>query len=335
MHIIMSRLLKKTGLSILAAALIKLLFFRFDEFLNVDLIFITVILAILWEGNLWIDTQLNRRYSWLTNPKKRILYQIIACTIYTANTLFFAMYLIHQVKFGDGELINPKMREIFIPSLFLAFAVLAATIGIQFFRYWKQSLIDVEKYKTESAVAQLQNLKNQLNPHFLFNNLSVLSSLVYKSQDKAVEFITELSKVYRYILDNKNSEVVPLRDEISFINHYIYLLKIRFDDSLIFTLKIDENKNDFYLPPMCLQMFVENTIQHNEASIVNPLRVSIYTYADTLVIENTVLPRSDVMESSKTGIQNIESRYSYFTDKKVEIINNGKNFKVALPLGIN
>ena len=332
MQIIKTGLLKKTGISILAAVLIKLLFFRLDEFLNVDLIFITLIVAIVWEGNLRIDAQLNKRYSWLTNPKKRILYQITACTIYTANTLFFTMYLIHQVKFGDGELINPKMREMFIPSLLLAFGILASTIGIQFFRSWKHSLVDVEKYKTESAVAQLQNLKNQLNPHFLFNNLSVLSSLVYKSQDKAVEFINELSKVYRYILENNNSEVVPLRDEIEFLNHYIYLLKIRFEESVIFTVKIDETKNDFYLPPMCLQMLVENTIQHNEASMANPLRVSIYTDNETLVIENTVLQRCDLIESSKTGIQNSESRYSFFTDKKVIVINDGKYYKVILPL---
>ncbi len=332
MQIIKTGLLKKTGISILAAVLIKLLFFRLDEFLNVDLIFITLIVAIVWEGNLRIDAQLNKRYSWLTNPKKRILYQITACTIYTANTLFFTMYLIHQVKFGDGELINPKMREMFIPSLLLAFGILASTIGIQFFRSWKHSLVDVEKYKTESAVAQLQNLKNQLNPHFLFNNLSVLSSLVYKSQDKAVEFINELSKVYRYILENNNSEVVPLRYEIEFLNHYIYLLKIRFEESVIFTVKIDETKNDFYLPPMCLQMLVENTIQHNEASMANPLRVSIYTDTETLVIENTVLQRNDLIESSKTGIQNIESRYSFFTDKKVIVINDGKYYKVILPL---
>ena len=148
------------------------------------------------------------------------------------------MYTIHQLRFGDGEIINPKMAEIFKPAVFFTFAVLAIHISFQFFRALKESLIQVEKYKTQSANAQLQNLKNQLNPHFLFNNLSVLTSLVYKNQDKATDFINELAKVYRYVLDTKNSELVPLQEELEFINHYIYLQKIRFEDSILFEINI-------------------------------------------------------------------------------------------------
>ena len=179
---------------------------------------------------------------------------------------------------------------------------------------------------------QLQNLKNQLNPHFLFNNLSVLTSLVYKNQDKAADFINELAKVYRYVLDTKNSELVPLQEELDFINHYIFLQKIRFEDSISFEIKIEESKKSDYLLPMCLQMLVENTIQHNETSQANPLKVLIYTDNDSLVIENPILSRSHISESTKTGIKNIKQRYSFFTDKKVIVSNNGKVFKVILPL---
>ncbi|MFZ4770353.1 MAG: sensor histidine kinase, partial [Ferruginibacter sp.] len=196
----------------------------------------------------------------------------------------------------------------------------------------KQSLIDVERYKTESAVAQLQNLKSQLNPHFLFNNLSVLTSLVYKNQDKAADFINELSKVYRYVLDNNNSELVTLQHELDFLNHYTYLLKIRFENSVSFTINIDENNLLKYLPPICLQMLVENTIQHNEASQAKPLQVNIYTNNDTLIIENNIQARSDFAESSKTGLENLQARYSFFTERKVVIFNNDNIFKVALPL---
>jgi LytS/YehU family sensor histidine kinase len=192
--------------------------------------------------------------------------------------------------------------------------------------------LEIEKYKTESAAAQLQNLKNQLNPHFLFNNLSVLTSLVYKNQDKAAHFINELAKVYRYVLDSKNTELVPLQEELDFINHYIYLQKIRFEDSVVFEINIEENKKSAYLLPMCLQMLVENTIQHNETSQANPLKVLIYTNNNTLVIENQIKSRSNVVDSSKTGLKNIELRYSYFTDEKVTVYNNGAIFKVILPL---
>jgi hypothetical protein len=188
---------------------------------------------------------------------------------------------------------------------------------------------DIEK---EQLKTNLALLKNQISPHFLFNNLSVLTSLVYKNQDKAVDFINELSKVYRYVLYSNNSELVTLQDELEFLSHYIYLLKIRFENSISIDIKIDENQKQSYVLPLCLQMLVENTIQHNVASQANPLKVSIYTNNNSIIVENTVRPRSDLNESSKTGLNNIQSRYSFFTDEKIEIVSNDKIFKVILPL---
>jgi LytS/YehU family sensor histidine kinase len=242
------------------------------------------------------------------------------------------MYWLHQLRYGDGRIINRKMIEIFPPAILFTFALLAVKIGSEFFIALKNSLIELEKHKTESANAQLQNLKNQLNPHFLFNNLSVLTSLVHKNQDKAAHFITELAKVYRYVLDTKSSELVTLQEELTFINHYIYLQKIRFEDRISFEIKIDERKKTDYLLPMCLQMLVENTIQHNETSQANPLQVIIYTENNSLIIENPIKLRSNIADSTKTGLKNIEMRYSFYTDEKVIVINNGKVFKVILPL---
>jgi len=323
----------KTGISIIIAFLFKILFFKANEFIDFDLIYITGMVLILWEGNLQIDKWLNTRYRWLENPKKRLIIQAISSTLFTTVILFELMFIIHQIKFSDGEIINRKMQETFIPAVFFTYILLTITVGSQFFKAWKQSLVDVEKYKTESSNAQLQNLKNQLNPHFLFNNLSVLTSLVHKNQDKAVEFINELSKVYRYVLDTKNSELVSLEEELNFLEHYVFLLKIRFESGIIFIIEIEESrKKTAYLLPMCLQMLVENTIQHNETSQANPLKVSIYTNNNSLIVENPVQPRSGFKESTKTGLKNMQSRYSYFTDEKVEIFNDGKTFKVVLPL---
>jgi LytS/YehU family sensor histidine kinase len=224
------------------------------------------------------------------------------------------------------------MIEVFPPALLFTFVLLTVKIGSEFFSALKNSLLETEKYKTENAIAQLQNLKNQLNPHFLFNNLSVLTSLVYKNQDKAADFINELAKVYRYVLDTKNYELVTLQEELEFLNHYIYLQKIRFEDSILFEMNIEESKKSNYLLPMCLQMLVENTIQHNETSQANPLHVLIYTQNNSLVIENPIRPRTNVVDSSKTGLKNIEMRYSFFTDEKVIVFNKGGIFKVILPL---
>ncbi len=322
----------KVLIALAIALLFKILFFRLPEVIGFDLIMITGIILIIWEGNKIIDHLLNSKYKWIENPKRRLFIQAIAFMLFTSITLFVLMFTLHQIRFADGRLINRKMAEIFLPALFFALALITLYISYQFFSAWKQSLIDVERYKTESAVAQLQNLKSQLNPHFLFNNLSVLTSLVYKNQDKAADFINELSKVYRYVLDNNNSELVTLQHELDFLKHYTYLLKIRFENSVSFTINIDENNLLKYLPPICLQMLVENTIQHNEASQAKPLQVNIYTNNDTLIIENNIQARSDFAESSKTGLENLQARYSFFTERKVVISDNGNIFKVALPL---
>ena len=326
------KIINKLGIAIAITLFFKVVFFRIEEFFEWDLLFITAIVLIIWQGNEAIDTLLNTRYPWIENARKRLIIQSLLSFVYTSITLFALMYLLHQLRFGDGRIINRKMMEIFPPAILFTLALLAVKIGSEFFIALKDSLLEVEKYKSESANAQLQNLKNQLNPHFLFNNLSVLTSLVYKNQDKAANFINELAKVYRYVLDTKNVELVPLQEELDFINHYIYLQKIRFEDSILFEINVEESKKNDFLLPMCLQMLVENTIQHNETSQANPLKVLIYTQNNSLIIENPILTRRNVTDSTKTGLKNIEQRYSFFTDEKVVVNNNGKTFKVILPL---
>lgn len=324
--------LSKIGAAIIVALLFKLLFFRLSDFLQPDLFIIPFIVLILWEGNTYIDRQLEKRYSWLDSPKQRIISQFVVSLIFTAITLFVLMNFLHFIKFGEIRLFNRAIRQMFVPAIVITFLGLVVYISSQFFKAWNQSLVEVEKHKTASASAQLENLKNQLNPHFLFNNLSVLSSLVYQDQDKAVDFINELSKVYRYVLDSKNAELVSLQEELAFLEHYMYLLKIRFGSSISFSITIHQEQKSLFLPPMCLQMLVENTIQHNETSQANPLQVTIYTEKNRLLITNPIQPRSDKAKSSQTGLKNMQVRYQFFTDDKMEIIRTDKTFTVILPL---
>jgi two-component system LytT family sensor kinase len=325
-------IIKKLGIAIAITLFFKIVFFRLDEFLDWDLLYIIALVLIIWFGNNLIDKWLNTKHPWIENAKKRVTIQSLLSVVFTSISLFTLMYLLHQLRFGDGRIINHKMIEIFPPAILFTFALLAAKIGSEFFMALKNSLIEIEIHKTESANAQLQNLKNQLNPHFLFNNLSVLTSLVHKNQDKAVSFINELAKVYRYVLDTKNSELISLQEELEFLNHYIYLQKIRFEERILFHINIDQSKKSDYLLPMCLQLLVENTIQHNETSIANPLHVLIYTEKNALIIENLIKLKTNVPDSTKTGLKNIEKRYSFYTDEKVNIFNDGKVFKVILPL---
>lgn len=319
------------GIGLIISSLFKLLFFRREPFFNDVFVIIIMATVVILEGNLRIDNWLNQHYSWVNFPKKRFISQFVISLTYTVFLLYLLMFTIHVLKSGKYELFNHKMGQVLIPATFVTIAAIAMDICYQFFKVWKQSLIEVEKYKTESANAQLQNLKNQLNPHFLFNNLSVLSSLIYQNQDKAVDFINELSKVYRYVLENKNAELVSLQEELSFLEHYIYLLKIRFGENIIFDIRVNEIENRF-IPPMCLQMLVENTIQHNETSRANPLKVAIFTENKHLIVSNPTQPRSDKSESSQTGLKNMKFRYQFFTDEQIEIIHNENFFTVTLPL---
>lgn len=327
-----NRLVYGVGIGLVIAILFKTLLFQREKKIDDEIFNVILVTLILLEGNIEIDHWLNRKISWISLPIKRMIFQLIANLFYTSIILIIAVAIIEFIKHGIWDIFNPKLKEIFMPTMVITFMILLLYTSIQFLKSWKTSIIELEQYKTESANAQLQNLKNQLNPHFLFNNLSVLTSLVYKNQDKAANFINELAKVYRYVLDTKTSELVPLQDELTFLNHYIYLQKIRFEDSISFEIKIEENTNTSYVLPMCLQMLVENTIQHNEASQAHPLQVLIYTKNKSLVIENPIKPRSNVADSTKTGLKNIEQRYSFFTDEKVVVQNNGAVFKVILPL---
>jgi len=292
-----------------------------------------IITILVWEGNLWIDFWMEKKHPWLKKPLVRILIHAPVSIVFSTITIFgtmflFDLYLCEIPKSGKETLMIVSVAV----GILITFIILSVEIGTQFFAHWRKSLIEVEKYKAESLQAQLQNLKDQINPHFLFNNLSVLSSLVYKDQDKSVDFINQLSKVYRYLLDNRNNELVTLENELTFIKSYTYLLQIRFDTNIIFDIQVPQDKLQLMLPPMALQMLIENAIKHNEVSSAFPLKISITVDQDVLQVINNLQLRKVEEESSKTGLQNIKQRYTYFTNKQVEVVQTEKQFIVRIPL---
>lgn len=292
-----------------------------------------LITFLIWEGNLNIDFWLNKYLPWQNNPMNRILVQLPVSFLYSGTILYVTMRLYNQFvcRLPVTEQSNFFAISVTI-GLLVSIVLLSVEIGAQFFKQWKNTLIEVEKYKSESAQAQLESLKNQVNPHFLFNNMSVLSSLVYKDQDKAVDFINQLSKVYRYLLDNKTSELVTLREEMIFIESYIYLVDIRYTPNLHFVVHIPEDKLNLYLPPMSVQLLIENAIKHNEISSDFPLTIEIYIENDNLLVLNKLRKRIDSEFSSNTGLKNIQSRYAFFTDKEVIIEQTESQFKVSIPI---
>jgi len=303
---------------------------RFKDF--VVSIFITVI---VWEGNLRIDQWLNQKYPWLTMPARRILIHLLLSVGYSAIFIFLASYLFNLVS-NEIPVNGPGFWQVTLAILgvlvLMSIILLTIEISTQFFRHWKHSLVEVERYRAESLQAQLQNLKNQINPHFLFNNLSVLSSLVCQDQNKSVEFINQLSKVYRYLLDNQNSELVTVEEELNFIRSYLFLLQIRYSPNLSIIIDVRNGDLARMIPPMALQILIENAIKHNEVSSGRPLSISIVSGQGDLVVKNNLQPRLLQEPGSQTGLKNIKARYGFFTATPVEVINDSSNFIVKIPL---
>lgn len=288
---------------------------------------------LVWEGNLRIDTQMDKNYPWLKSPTKRILIHLPLSLIYSSITIYVMMFIYDKYVCSMPLSIRSALTiTSIIMGLLVTIIILSVEVGAQFFVKWKTSLIEMEQYKTETMRAHLQNLKEQVNPHFLFNNLSVLSSLVYKDQDKAADFINQLSKVYRYLLDTRSSELITLNDELTFIKSYTYLLKIRFDKNIDFEFSIAEVSKNLLLPPLVLQLVIENAIKHNEVSGERPLKVAISANEFVVEVKNNLQLRNHVETTTKTGLSNIQQRYKFYTNKQVEIINDERSFIVRMPL---
>jgi len=170
------------------------------------------------------------------------------------------------------------------------------------------------------------------NEEILFNSLNVLTSLIPKDQELATKFVKKLSEVYRYVLDNQNKEIVPLSEELQFLESFIFLQKIRFQDHLKVAIDLPK-KSDIMVPPLSLQMLMENAIKHNEVSQENPLEITLYLENDEyLVMRNSLQQKNQPIESSGIGLENIKARYEFLTDKLVQILRDQGQFEVKLPV---
>jgi sensor histidine kinase YesM len=301
---------------------------------NYSLAMSILLTFLIWEGNLWLDRQFAKKFPWTSKPLLRIVLQSTTNLIYSAGLIYFAMQLYDKyVCIVPTETQEKFLSLSLIIGTLVSLLLLTIEFGSQFFKQWKLSLVEVERYKKESIEAQLEVLKGQINPHFLFNNLSVLSSLVYIDQDKAVEFINQFSKVYRYVIESNNKELVALSTEMEFIQSYIFLLNIRFGKNINFIINVDQSYNSALVPPMALEIILENTIKHNEVSTEKPLNVEIHTFHQNyLTISNHLQLRHDVEPGTKLGLNNIKKRYQHYTNQPVMIQKSKDYFTVQIPL---
>ena len=184
--------------------------------------------------------------------------------------------------------------------------------------------------KTESA--KFESLKNQLDPHFLFNSLNVLTSLIGENPGQAEKFTTKLSKVYRYVLEQKDKDLISLSDELSFARSYMQLLQMRFEDAIRFNIPDRVSMEDAKIVPLSLQLLLENAVKHNVITSGQPLTVEIYEEGDYLVVQNNKNPKASLEKSTKVGLRNIKQRYQLVTDRQVIVDDEPSKFGVKLPL---
>jgi len=210
--------------------------------------------------------------------------------------------------------------------------VTAISYSKSFFKVWLEEMLQGEKLKQEAIALQYQVMQNQVNPHFLFNSLNTLGSLIDIDTKKAKEFTRELSLFYRELLFFKDKDLISLKEEISFLERYIYLQKIRFGDN--FNVEIDLGNNiTGEVIPMSVQMMVENAIKHNIISNERPLSINIGLLSENeLFVENNFQPRENVQGSNRIGLNNLKERYMFLTGKELTINNDSKKFRVTIPL---
>jgi two-component system, LytTR family, sensor kinase len=211
--------------------------------------------------------------------------------------------------------------------------------GFQFFMVYyiaalkeaEQARLEIERLKHENLQARLNLLKQQISPHFLFNSLSTLKTIAPDNNTK--QYIMQLSNVYRYLLNYNDSNVASVKDELAFTRSYLYILHERYEDALLVNIQIPDEVLPMNLPPLALQILIENAIKHNVLSTDEPLRINIYSDAqDQLTVENNLQPKLSVAENTGKGLQNINDRYELLAGQPIDIQHNGKKFIVKLPL---
>ena len=291
-----------------------------------------VICATQWLGNSYIYRLLDKKYSWQEHLVKRAIYGSLALIVYSASA--FVLVQMIMFKLVSGSLPeNPiayGLRSSFF-AILISFIVSLIFVAVAFFQNWKNSLLEAERFKAEMLTYKYEALQNQINPHFLFNSFNVLSDLVYEDQTKAVGFIRQLSQLFRYVLDSRDTELVPLKEELNFIEAYTYLLHSRFEEKL--SIKVDIKAADHeMIVPMSLQLLIENCVKHNEISASQPLHVHISRNGDYLKVENRLQPKPGGNDSKQTGLSNIRQQFKYFTNKEILVTQTDHTFSVELPV---
>lgn len=265
---------------------------------------------------------------------KRILIGIIGSTVITLVGLFLLRAGTSVFYYGTdfNVFMEKESWKAYSFGIWITLSIVSVFHVVYFYNRYQKNKIKEQKVIAGTASAKFDALKNQLDPHFLFNSLNVLTSLIEENPENAQKFTTSLSKVYRYVLEQKSKELVTVDEELNFARTYMSLLKMRFEDSIIFEIPDKASNPESKVVPLSLQLLLENAVKHNMVTSSKPLHVKIYEDDNYLVVMNNLQPKQIVKKSSGVGLENIKQRYQLLTNKKVHINQREKDFAVAIPM---
>lgn len=298
------------------------------DYLMLTMIISGTLWVVLAKGNNYVGCYLDAKINWISHPVRRLLFGIFGHAIYTILAVL-ALFVGYDVFF-DIQIGNLKFTMLI--SVGITFVITTILTSRDFLISWRQQAIDNERMKKETISARYESLKNQVNPHFLFNSFNVLTELVYEDQDTAAKFIKKLSEVYRYVLDARDKELAPMADELKFVEAYIFLQKIRHGDSLKVSINITPSEIES-VAPMAIQMLLENSIKHNVIADDQPLVINLTRENNYIFISNSLQKKNIINgNSAGVGLSNIKARYEFLSKQPVIIEESNKEFKVGLPI---
>jgi hypothetical protein len=335
---------------VMIAVLVRALIFpEFGALFHTVAFFSSLLIApLLLEGSVALHNYFNRVFPYDIRlfasdgrVSKRITLQILVGVLCYASLAVLGVWAYRDFIPPSVQLpiLSKPFQVIAVVTMCLfVLAVNLALFGKEFFDRWKEELLNSERLRKERAEAQFENLKNQFNPHFLFNALTSLNSLIFENQQLASEFVQQLAKVYRYVLQSRDREYVTLDTELGFVEHYIKLLQTRFQSALRISITIDAEARERLIVPVTVQALIENAIKHNVVNDRNPLCITIASVIDNeswyLVVENTMQRKQIVEASNQQGLKNLSALYSYITPRALEVCANEatQTFTVRVPL---
>jgi sensor histidine kinase YesM len=338
---------------VLAASIVPAVYFKVQQWVEGEvtsvselltgLFYYIIIAAVLtsaiaflvWLLLVWLQ----KNFPWSENIAKRLVIELVLTSTLTLSLTFIFTEILTLIIPDRGFAYSIQVYHILEAAILMNLILVPVTEGFYFFDKWKRSFMEKEKLilqkeqlEKEHVISQNESLRSQINPHFLFNSLNVLSSLIHEDTNKAEEFIEEFASVYRYVLDMSNKQIVSLKKELDFIDSYFFLQKIRFGDSLKIEIHINEQTDSFFILPLSLQLLVENAVKHNKISKEHPLTVTIEMDNNYVIVKNNLQIRNETIVSTGIGLKNIRERYFLYNKSEPVFEKTDNEFIGKIPL---